>query len=140
MLPGLPPERLGMESAWCIYYDDPELDFGSWDGPPELAPKRGVQCIAMASSVSGRELVAAHPSPLSGKDFYWWTGERWFGGDLFGLYDALLNGWGIVTFGRYVTSDVYQAAIRRAQTDERLPRKSAYSESEGHIYPNGLNP
>ena len=125
--------------AWCLYYDRPELDFGSWDGPPELAPKRGVQCVAQASTLVGRSLTTSNPSPLTGHDFYWWTGVAWFGGDLFGLYDALLEGWGTVVFGRYVSSEVYQAAVTRAQTDERLPRKSAYTKTEAHIYPEGLN-
>ena len=126
--------------AWGIYYDDPEDDFGSWDGEPTEAPKRGVQCIAQASSLVGRSLLADKPSSLTGKDFYWWTGESWFGGDLFGLYDALLEGWGCVVFGRYVTAEIYQAAVTRAQTDERLPRKSAYTQKEAHLYPEGLNP
>ncbi len=125
--------------AWCLYYDRPELDFGSWDGPPELAPKRGVQCIALGSELVGRELIAAEPSPVTGKDFYWWNGDRWFGGDWFGLMDALLEPRpAIVVFGRYVSGEVYQAAISRARTDERLPRKSAIQGSEDHIYPDGL--
>ncbi len=119
---------------WCIYYGDPENDFCSWDGDIDLAPKLDVQCINQGSEWLGREMLIQ-------KDYYWWNSDedRWYGGDLFGLYDYLLMpGLKVVLFGRFVNRDVYNDAVRRAQKDDRLPRKSAYSKQEASAYPNGL--
>ncbi len=120
---------------WAIFYDDPELDCWSVDGvTPEDVPRLGVQAVAQGDEWLGRELLIQ-------KEFYWLNYEemRWYGGDLFGLFDYLsTTGPKTCVFGRFVNRDVYQAAVHRAQHDERLPRKSAYSSAEKSAYPNGL--
>jgi hypothetical protein len=96
------------------------------DGPPERAPKRDVQVIAIEDATVGRRLLSAF-------DFYWWdqASASWLGGDVFGLYDYLaLPGWALVLFGRHVPSEAYHAALNRAVTDSYLAPKSAWYDHE----------
>lgn len=122
-------------AEWAVFYDDPGLDVWSIDGfTVEDIPRVGVQAVAQGDAWLGRELLIQ-------KDYYWWnfTEERWYGGDLFGLFEYLSDyGLKVALFGRFVHRDIYQAAVRRAQDDDRLPRKSAYSRREASAYPNGL--
>ena len=114
---------------WKIYYGDGST-FSSEDGPPDDAPTLDVQVVAQRDETVGTKLV---PS----KDFYWWRDGRWYGGDLFGLFDHLVRHGGCVKFGRYISDERYHAAMRRAKTDLEagvLPRKSAVHSSEvGHV-------
>ncbi len=116
-----------MPNEWCLYYDRPELDFGSWDGPPELAPGVGVQCAGMGHSAVGRTSIIQ-------KDFYWWNPDegRWYGGDQAGLLIWLFRDPGIkiVKAGTFVHADVYNAAIRRYSMDDRLPVKTGFTAQE----------
>ena len=121
-------------SAWAVYYDDPALDFWSADGAPDEAPRLGVQCVAQGDELTGRQLLIE-------KDYYWRNHDegRWYGGDLWGLFDYLsTTGSKSVLFGRFVHSDIFRAAVKRAQDDDRLPRKSAYTKKEAKVYPEGL--
>ena len=112
---------------WCVYYDKPELDFGSWDGPPEAAPGVGVQVVGMGHASVGRTSVRQ-------KDFYWWNAEEqtWYGGDQAGLLIWLFRDPGIkvVKAGTYVHADIYNAATQRYDRDDRLPVKSGYTAQE----------
>lgn len=124
-----------MGSEWAVFYDDPDLDVWSADGhAPESIPRLGVQAVAQGDKWLGRQLLIQ-------KDYFWLNYEenRWYGGDLFGLFDYLAStGPKCVLFGRFVLNEIYQAAVRRAQLDDRLPRKSAYSRQEANAYPDGL--
>lgn len=103
--------------AWRIYYGDGGT-YSSADGDPADAPARGVQAIVQADTQVGRHV-------LSGFDYYWWEGT-WFGGDLFGLFDYLIEpGPKAVKFGRTVPNDVFERVIRAACDDPDFPRKSA---------------
>ena len=125
-----------MKAEWAVYYDDSALDFWSGEGDLEDVPRLGVQCVAQGEEVTGRQLLIE-------KDYYWWNvaESRWYGGDLYGLFDYLsTSGPKYVLFGRFVHNIIFRAAVKRAQDDDRLPRKSAYTKKEASIYPNGLNP
>lgn len=103
---------------WIIFYDD-GTTYCDGDGSPFDAPARGVQIIATENSEVGRV--------INGKeDLYWWNGERWLGGDNFGLYDYLLsNGPKKVIFGRVLDNEAFQKIVKTATFHEYLPPKSA---------------
>lgn len=62
--------------SWRIYYDDASV----YEGEPELAPRTGVQIVAQPDPEHGYHLLHSF-------DYYWWTGEEWNAGDIFGLWD-----------------------------------------------------
>lgn len=88
---------------WRIYYADRE-PFSSEDGSPFDAPARGVLAI-----------LDVHAQVMTGFDFYWWAGEEWIGGDIFGLWDYLAApGLKTVKFGRTVPDSQYREAVDKA--------------------------
>ena len=107
---------------WKIYYSD--STYSDEDGPPELAPKRNVQTIAVADKTVGRRIER-------GNDFYIYTDHGWRGCDQFGLFDYLIDpGNKIVLFGRSLAYDEYCAVLSRATQDPDLPPKSAQFDGE----------
>ena len=83
---------------WKIFYSN--STYSSDDGPPELAPKRDVQTVAVADDTCGRRIER-------GDNFYVYR-HGWRGCDQFGLYDYLIEpGYKIVLFGRSLTDDEY---------------------------------
>ena len=106
---------------WVVFYGDGET-FSSDDGTPDEAPSLDIQVIAQADETVGSKL-------LIHKEYYWYEGNRWYGGELFGLYDYLVRS-RRAKFGRYVSDEVYNAAVGRAMTDTRLTAKSAVHPSE----------
>lgn len=108
-----------MAKRWRIYYADGSL-FTFSDGTPFDAPGRGVEVIAQEHADAGREYLCK-------TDFYWWTGERWIGGDLFGVWDYLVDpGPRKILIGRMIGSDVFNRIMLQATSDDLLPAKSAY--------------
>lgn len=108
---------------WRVYYDD-AATFDSDDGPPHLAPKRGVQAV-----------VRTHPRVgflvLEGHDYYWWDGGEWLGGDKFGLFDYLSqSGRKVVLFGRSIQRDEYERIVQQARDDPDFPRKTGKTRGE----------
>jgi hypothetical protein len=105
---------------WRIWYEG-GATFSDLDGIAFDAPARGVQAIAQAEPSVGRQ-INAH------RDFYWWRPEKgqWFGGDIFGLWDYLVEpGPKKVIFGRSVKNEEYDAVIKRVLADPDLPAKTA---------------
>jgi len=112
---------------WKIYYSG--ATYSSDDGPPELAPKRDVQAIAVASELTGRRIERS-------EDHYIWTPENggWRGADKFGLFDYLIDpGFKVVLFGRTLSDDAYRAVWDKVSRDVDLPPRSA-------VYPNERRP
>lgn len=106
---------------WKIFYSN--STYSSDDGPPELAPKRDVQTVAVADDTCGRRIER-------GDNFYVYR-HGWRGCDQFGLYDYLIEpGYKIVLFGRSLTDDEYRAVWDRAAKDPDLPPKSAIHPDE----------
>ena len=104
-----------------IYYSDESY----YEGPPELAPGRDVQAIVQDHRTVGSEI-------LSGSDYFVWSdrgdGYRWWGVDLFGLYDYLVeDGLKIVLFGRMLAFEEWNRifSIAAAYKDKKsfLPRE-----------------
>ena len=109
---------------WKIYYSS--STYSNEDGPPELAPKRGVQAVLVANDVAGRRIERS-------EDHYIWVPDRggWRGVDRFGLYDYLIEpGTKIVLFGRTLSDDDYAAVWQRASKDTDFLPKSAWLPGE----------
>lgn len=99
---------------WKVLYDT-----GSCTGSVEDAPGDGVIVIVQEDDDVGREI-------LHRKDFYYWERGRWFGCDLYGLYDYLRRpGWKKVLAGRNVEPRVYHAMMEQARVDPDFPPKTA---------------
>lgn len=98
-----------------IHYDD-----GSTvSGDIATVPCDGVIVIAQEDAEVGREL-------LHMKDFYYWEHDRWFGCDLYGLFDYLRRpGWKKIVAGRNTTPANYHRLMDRARLDPDLPGKTA---------------
>jgi hypothetical protein len=111
---------------WRIWYDNGS-SFSDEDGPPELAPGRGVICIVQDAERTGRV-------KLSGADYYIWKEGQWFRADLFGLWDYLVEpGHKKVVFGRTVARHLYNQILRQAEADDRFPRRSAWEKWEHRV-------
>lgn len=88
---------------WTIFYADRE-PFVDSDGSPFDAPARGVLAI-----------LDVHAQVMTGFDFYWWNGDEWLGGNIFGLWDYLAApGVKTVKFGRTVPDSLYQSKVAEA--------------------------
>ena len=105
---------------WRIYYDTGST-FSDTDGSPYDAPALGVLVIACEDESVGRVLVY-------GQSYYFWWDEhaRWWGGNLFGMFDYLQRpGPRRVLFGREVPNPAWNGAIKLATDDLYLPPKTA---------------
>lgn len=102
--------------AWRIYYGD-GTTFCDVDGPPESAPCINVMAIACYDDDNRRKL--AHST-----DYYFFENNRWYGCDLFGLFDYLARpGLKIVKFGRMIADEKYRKVMEFAVSD--LPLEGA---------------
>lgn len=107
---------------WRVYYGDGT----TWDGDPFDAPGLNVQAVVQADAEVGRHVV-------TGFDFYWWEAshDRWWGGDLFGLWDYLSReGPRKVIFARTMMNAEYRAVFDRAVADPDFAPKSAVLRDE----------
>lgn len=99
---------------WRIYY----ADGSTYDGVVERAPGDGVVGIVRRDVdpadfpyTNGREL-------LYGKDHYWWSVDRWLGGDSYGRDDYLRQpGWKKVIAGRTLPRVQFESVKQRMETD-----------------------
>jgi len=104
-----------------LFYADGSV-YTDEDGPPENAPARGVMVAVQADDTVGLELV-------KGSDYYVYRpdGGGWFGVDIFGLWDYLLDpGLKVVKFGRTINNKEYSDIIKQAMEDDYLPDKSGW--------------
>lgn len=108
---------------WRIYYE--HSTYSSEDGGAEDAPGLGIQAIAIRDEVVGRMIWWR-------RDFYWNEGGRWYGGDIFGLWDYLARpGFKKVGFGRSVPNALWNDIVKRVLEDPDLPAKSGWVDEEG---------
>ena len=111
-----------------IYYGNGET-FSSQTAPPFLIPKRNdVQVIVQESDNHGWFTQAMN-------DYYVWdnrgNGWRWWGVDIFGLYDYLLEpGNKCVLFGRTIEGDEFNEIFKRASEDTDFPKKTSFANKE----------
>jgi len=104
--------------SWRIYYRDGST-YDNLNGPPEGAPRLGVQLINIATEKEGRVTI-------SEKDYYCWRADLgyWIGVDINGLFTFLLQHVGPVCFGELMAQEAYDALARWAMHDPDFPPKS----------------
>ena len=110
-----------------IYYSDGST-YSDQDGAPEDAPARDVQVIVMEDKYHGWFTQALH-------DYYVWDdrgqGLRWWGVDLFGLYDYMIEpGYKRVLFGRTIERREFDEIMKLAHNDDYFPDKTSYANKE----------
>ncbi len=113
-----------MSLRWRIYYGD-GTTFDARDGGAFEAPARNVQMIAVADPDHGWYLCRSN-------DFYWWLpNDTWQGGDMFGLFDYLIEpGQKRVLFGRTIGHEAFAAIKPRAYEDPDIPQKTGWRPGE----------
>ena len=100
-------------SNWRLYYGDGSV-FSNEDGEPQDAPCTNVMCAAYYDEDNRRRL--AHSA-----DYYFYKDGKWYGIDLFGLWDYLsLPGLKTVKFGRLIGDLQYRAVMSKAMNDMPL--------------------
>lgn len=108
-----------MTFRWKIYYGDGET-YNNTSGSPFDAPARNVQMIAVADPNHGWYLCRSN-------DYYWYHPEQdhWQGGDIFGLWDYLIQpGVKKVLFGRTISNEEYTSILTHAYNDPEIPQKT----------------
>lgn len=73
--------------SWRIFYED-GTSYGNDDGAPADAPACGVIAIGQVDDRGQEVIIGAYPREC---DWYWWRDDRWWGGKLDGLLDAVMN-------------------------------------------------
>lgn len=108
-----------MYAQWVIFYEDGS-SFSDLDGPPELAPRMYVQCIAIADISCGHYTIAE-------MNFYAWHEDQWVPHDISGLlqYLAAPGKEKIVLQGYWIDRKVFSRLRSAAKKDPRLPPKTA---------------
>lgn len=102
---------------WKIYYSD-GTTYSDLDGPPEQAPALDVQVIVQLDDTGGRY-------NQMGSDYYIWREDRWWGVDIFGLFDWLIHN-SSVKFGRTVDNEKYRMMFQMAENDPDFPVRSGF--------------
>ena len=97
---------------WRIYYGDGST-FDNLEGSAFDAPARDCQMIAVADADHGWQLCRSN-------DYYWFlpAQESWQGGDIFGLWDYLIEpGPKRVLFGRTIPNAEFRAIWDRCSAE-----------------------
>ena len=102
---------------WRIYYADGSAH-DSDQGPAVGELARGVQVILQTDDDLGW-------ATQSGADYYVLRGGRWFGCDIAGLFDYLMDS-GIVVFGRMIDRGEFDRVFSLAMDDRKLPAKEGF--------------
>lgn len=102
---------------WRIYYADGSVH-ASGEGPPMGERARGVQVILQNDPDLGW-------TTQSGSDYYVLRDGRWWGCDINGLFDYLMDT-GLVVFGRMIDREQYNRIFGQAMADRELPVKTGW--------------
>jgi len=97
---------------WKIYYGDGTV-FSSTEGPPENAPPWNVQDIIQI------DLYKQQKYHQCFEDYYIYKekDKAWYGVDLIGLIDFLVNEIGLVKLGRTIPTKKFIAIRKRADRE-----------------------
>ena len=104
---------------WRIYYHDGST-FDSDDGPPDDVPPFGVIVILHRVPFGDGE---RNELIIWGDFYYYITGDRWYGGDQFGLRERLRDHTSIegVCQGRLISREALNTIVAAAKRDPDLP-------------------
>lgn len=113
-----------MEYEWMLVYEGGRT-FTNLDGKPLDAPPFGVLFLIHSDIVVGRKI-------REGWDFYYWIGDRWSCGDIWGVMDRLMHGLPVSALkqGRTIPDFEYRALRAHVLKLEGFPAKSAYQIGE----------
>lgn len=100
-----------------IYYQEKD-PHNSDQGAPVKEQARGVMCIIQEDHDLGW-------AAQSDADYYVCRAGVWFGVDIFGLFDFLMDS-GLVVFGRMVDRGEYSQVMSEALEDQDLAKKTGY--------------
>ena len=112
---------------WIVYYADGS-SFTNEDGPPENAPRDGVQAVAIANDKIGKALW--HGGTSENFAFYCWHGAlddgEWVPHDQHGLIEYLRQPGAIkiVLRGYAIPIAAFRTIYDAAVADQRLPFKT----------------
>ena len=110
---------------WRIYYSDGST-FDNTQGYPLDSPVFGVQCIVMADPEPKTSSHHTGRLNIRSGDWYWWDGDRWWAGDVYGLHDAVIHGrCKVARQGQMLSATAFNEIYKRAEFDEDFPRRSA---------------
>lgn len=113
-----------MIMKWKVFYGDGSTVNGSF--PVEAIPTQNVQIILIADDEYGR--IMLHRYDYYGFDF---DLERWFGFDLFGLWEYLTRpGLKKVLFGRTLPHEQWNPIYQAVKSDTDMPKKTGWTERE----------
>jgi hypothetical protein len=100
-----------MKIRWRIYYGDGTVIYDTC--PIEETPTSNVQVILWKCPVNNWLVITSY-------DYYVWKDVRWFGMDIFGLWDYLTQpGWKRVLFGRAIDNKKYDDTLKQALADRK---------------------
>lgn len=103
-----------------IYYEGGN----TYVGAVETAPTREVQVIVQVEPEVGW-------STTHSADYYVWRDGKWFGCDIFGLWDYLASdGLKKVLFGKTLLNHEFAEVFQRAKADRMFALKTGYLPNE----------
>jgi hypothetical protein len=111
---------------WIVFYDD-HSSYTSEDGPPESAPKEGVQLIAQCDQgcglrwIQNRDYYCWHRNHRNGC----WLGHNGMGYRRYLYWTARGQESGVVLTGYELPDEIFYALATAAYADPRLPQKTA---------------
>jgi len=114
-----------MENAnFKVYYSSGSTHMGN---DPYITPVPEVVAIVQIDNLHGRRVVA-------GDDFYVWKDTSWYGTDLIGMFQYLMNdGPRRVLYGVMVHEEQWQSIMRLANNDSDFPKRTAYGRGERRV-------
>ena len=110
---------------WKIFYGDGST-FDNTQGDPADSPVFDVQCIVQLDFLPKISPHYVGRLNITGGDWFWWNGEYWQTGDLFGLLDAAIHGKCVIARqGRMLPAHIYNEIYKQAVTDSDFQQQSA---------------
>lgn len=113
------------DRQWKIYYKGGG-SFTDEDGPPEMAPGRGVILIIQRDERVGRVLIRSDHFYVYSEELGGWQGVDYFGLSQYIIEGGLL----VIKLGQTVSNEEWNDAIGRQARDDYLPLKSAHYKKE----------
>lgn len=92
---------------WKIWYDDGST-FSNEDGTPEEAPVDGI--LAILEKRANNTIMNHHAN-----EYYYWTGENWFSGNLASLERWLRKELPNLKYGRWTKDSIWKEVMKESE-------------------------